>query len=155
MRTMLRKVLLAGVVVALVVCESGTAGAQLPADPCAPLSQGQVASAVGVPVGPGTKITPAACQWMWTNKVTSTVRVTLQFVPGSDFAGMKAPTPGIKESTVAGLGDDAFFATIASLTTLTVKKGNVAFVVRVYGVTGQLKQESMEKTMAEAVLMRL
>lgn len=155
MSAMLRKVLLAGVVVALMVYGSGTAGAQGPADPCAPLSRGQVASAVGVAVGAGLKITPRACQWMWTDNVNSTVRVTLQFLRGSDFAGMKAPLPGIKETAVSGLGDDAFFTTVSTLTTLSVKKGGVAFVVRIYGVDGQTKQEGMEKTLAQAVLSKL
>jgi len=68
---------------------------------------------------------------------------------------MKTPLPGIPKPAVGGIGDDAFYALVGPYATLSVKKGNTVFIVRVYGVPGQAKQESIEKALAKDVLARV
>jgi hypothetical protein len=61
---------------------------------------------------------------------------------------------GISKISVSGIGDDAVYGTAAGLGTLSVKKGNSAFVVHVYGFP--LDQiESKEKTLALEILSKL
>jgi hypothetical protein len=68
---------------------------------------------------------------------------------------MKTPLPGVTKAPVSGIGDDAVFTTIGGLTTPSVKKGKIAFIVRLYGVPGQAKQMAVEKSLAVDVLAKL
>ncbi len=68
---------------------------------------------------------------------------------------MKSPLPGIKKTAASGIGDDAVYATVGSLTTLSVMKGKVAFVVRIYGVHDQAREMAMEKALALDVIAKL
>jgi hypothetical protein len=68
---------------------------------------------------------------------------------------MKTPLPGSAKTSVSGVGDDAVYATFGSLTTLAVKKGKIAFVVRLYGVPGQAKQMAIEKSLALDIVAKL
>ena len=150
-----RMIIILSVTVVIAAGESRASPALAPSDPCSPVTQTEVSAVVGVTVGPGEKITPKACQWMWTNNTTSTVRVTLQFLDAQDLGDMRAGLPGIKKTPISGLGDDAVYTTVGTLTTLSVKKQSVGFVVRLYGVPGQPKQMAMEKTLATKVLAKL
>jgi hypothetical protein len=144
-----------GIICALAACGSWTASAEAAADPCALLTQARVTAVLGAQVGPGEKITPTACQWSSQRPNSGSARVTVTLYDGRDFAAMRTPLPGIKQTSASGVGDDAFYAEVASLTTLSVKKGNVAFVVRLYGVPGHDKQKAIEKSLALDVLGRL
>jgi hypothetical protein len=53
------------------------------------------------------------------------------------------------------VGDDAVLTTVGSFISLSVKKGNVVFIVRVYGVPDLNKQTTIEKTLALAAVGRL
>ena len=68
---------------------------------------------------------------------------------------MKTPLPGVTKTSTSGIGDDAFYTAVSTLTTLAVKKGRTVFTVRIYGVHEQSNQMAMEKTLAGNVLARL
>ena len=117
---------------------------------CALFSAANVSSAVGMSVGEGGAIGSTGCRWSG-GGVTATLTV-------SDAGGwqmMKTPLPGVAKSAAHGIGDDAFYTTVATLTTLSVKKGNTVFVVRLYGVAGKSRQIAVEKTLAGDVLGKL
>jgi hypothetical protein len=151
-----RLVPMVAVVGALFMLGSPPAGAQLPSDPCALLTPAQVSGVLGGTVGKGEPIGSTGCAWATPPQGTAPyLRATLSLWDGSAFAGMKAPLPGIKNEPAPGIGDDAVYATVGSLTTLSVKKGNVAFVVRLYGVHDQARQMAMEKALALDVIAKL
>jgi hypothetical protein len=83
------------------------------------------------------------------------VRLTVELLKGQAFASIKTPLPGIKMTPVSGVGDEEVYATVGSLTTLSVKKAEVVFVVRLYGVPGQDKQMAIEKSLALDILAKL
>jgi hypothetical protein len=148
-------VLIVGIVCALAVCSARTAYAQAPSDPCTLLTQAQVSAVLGVTVSPGQPISTTGCEWSPQQPSSFNARVTVSLWDAQAFAGMKTPLPGVTKTPVSGVGDEAVYATIAGLTTLSVKKGKVAFVVRIYGVPGQAKQMAMEKSLALDILAKL
>lgn len=151
-----RLAFIAGLVGGFSVLGSRPAAGQLPSDPCALLTPAQVSGVLGATASKGDSIGSTGCAWATPAQGdTPPMRATLSLWDGSAFAGMKAPLPGIKNQPAPGIGDDAVYATIGSLTTLSVKKGNVAFVVRIYGVSGQAKQMAMEKALALDVIAKL
>ena len=151
-----RMVLIAGVVCGLTAVGPRPAAAQLPADPCAVLTPAQVSGILGGTVAKGDPIGSTGCAWATAvQENIPYLRATLSFLDGSAFAGMKTPAPGVKQTAASGIGDDAFYATVGSLTTLSVKKGTVVFVVRIYGVHDQAAQMKMEKALALDVIAKL
>ncbi len=107
-------------------------------------------------MGKGDPIGTTGCAWATAaQENTPYIRVTVSFLDGSAFAGMKTPAPGVKQTAAGGIGDDAFYATVGSLTTLSVKKGSVVFVVRLYGIHDQAGQMAMEKSLALDVIAKL
>lgn len=145
--------LVAGMVCAVALCGSRAAYAQGPKDPCSLVKAAQVSADVGAKLGPG-EVTAGAtvCQWATPAGDPAPVRVTLQFWGADAFAGMKTPLPGITKTPLAGVGDDAIYTEVGHLTTLSVKQGKVAFVVRIYGISEQAKQMAAEKALALHVL---
>lgn len=119
-------------------------------DPCTLLTPAQIKSAVGIDVGPGKPISATACAWKKPTGRGEMVTVALE--PVDTWAKMKLPLAGIEKNTVSGIGDDAFYAIVAQYSTLSVKKGGTVFIVRIYGIDGHDKQESMEKTLAGDVI---
>jgi hypothetical protein len=115
-------------------------------DPCAIVTPDQVGKVLNMKVGAGEPIGTTGCQWVGT--ASQRVRITLSFMDGQDFQVMKTPLPGVKKTPVSGVGDDAFYATVGPLTTLSVKSGKTIFGVAVYGVQGQDKQMAIEKALA-------
>jgi hypothetical protein len=140
---------------ALAAAGSGMAYGQTATEPCGLLTQDQVQAALGVAVGPGQSITPTSCQWSADPPGSSAARVTVELLGAQTFAGIKMPLRGITKTRLSEVGDDAVYATVASLTTLSVKKGNVVFIVRVYGIPGQDKQMAIEKALALDILAKL
>jgi hypothetical protein len=132
----------------------GPAMAAAPA-PCGLLSPAQVSSAMGATAGPGQPIGTTGCSWSAPHIVT-----TVSLWPGDadHWQKMKAPMAGITRTAVAGIGDDAVQTTIGEpgreLTTLTIKKGNTAYMIRVYGTT-VTNQSSIEKALAGDLLRNL
>ena len=149
-------ILVVGIVCGLAACSSRPAYGETPTDACALLMPAQVTAVLGDTVGAGQPLGTTVCEWSTPNQSNSpNERDTLALWDAAAFAGMKTPLSGITMTPVSGIGEDAVYATIGRLTTLSVKKGKVAFVVRLYGVQGQDKQMAMEKSIALDVLGRL
>jgi len=155
--TRVRNFLFVGVVVVAVM--AGVAAAPVMAAPasdaCALLTAEQVGDAVGAKVGAGTYTAPGftkTCTW-----VTKGIIVTLMLEEEKMFqAGKTAPAPGIEVTPASGLGDDAYYVTIAQMVALHVKKGSSAFKATVYSSSMPMdKRKGMEKTLAQQVLSKL
>lgn len=118
-------------------------------DPCSLLTTAQVSGAIGGAAQPGQPINKTGCSW---SSTTPKAMVTISFDNLGTYATMKAGrSPVVTKTPVSGVGDDAFYSTMGPTTTLTVKKGDTYFVVRVYGFPDQAKQREIEKTLgAEA-----
>jgi hypothetical protein len=143
------------VAVALFVVASA-ARAQAPKPPCTFLTAAQVGGEVGTAMGAGEPTGSNGCQWIAVAQMGSSIpRATLVFYGADAWSGMTANFPRVTKTTVTGLGDAAVYATTGNLTTLSVKKGNTVFVVRIYGIDGAEKQMAMEKALAEQVLGKL
>jgi hypothetical protein len=147
-----------GIACVLAAGSARAAYAEAPTDPCALLTPAQVSAVVGVTVGAGESIGTTGCQWSTSGQATAAnpkVTTTLVLWPATAFADMKIPLAGITKTSVSGIGEDAIYATVGPLTTLSVKKGAVAFIVRLYGIHDQDKQVAMEKSLALDVLAKL
>lgn len=156
MDTHLRGAFVVGIVCALAAGSAAAAharGAPAAPDPCALLTPAQVGGTLGSGVGAGAPIGTTGCQW--TVASDPSLRATLTLSSADQWAMMKTPLPNITKSPAAGIGDDAFFTTVGTLTTLSVKKGTTVIVIRLYGVTGQAKQQAMEKTLALDAIAKL
>jgi hypothetical protein len=133
---------------------SKTAAAQAPA-PCSLLTSAQVTAAVGVSVGAAQPIANTGCSWTGPHMVVS---VSLWDGSANGWGKIKMPLPGVTKTSVSGLGDDALFSILGpadkQFVTLSVKKGNTAYLFKVYGPT-VTEQMTMEKTLAGNALAKL
>ena len=149
------------------------ANAAPPEDSCKLLTQAQVSAALGVSMGAGSHVPPQflkTCTWAPAVGANETVKyVTVSYQSADAFgatkklmeqtaAAMKAQ--GDKDAQMAnasasGIGDDAFYTTMAGYTGLLVKKGNTAFKVAIYATLPVEKLKAMEKTLALNVLSKL
>jgi hypothetical protein len=121
--------------------------------PCTLLTPAQVAAAVGGSFGAGQPIGTTGCSW---SAEKPHVIVTLSLWPPGEWDRIKAGAmPGTTNTPASGLGDDAFYATIAQYTVLYVKKGSTVYLFKVYGVKDPTKQMSAERTLAQDVLAQL
>jgi len=122
-------------------------------DPCKLLTPAQVAAAVGGNFGTGQPIGTTGCSW---TSEKPHVIVTVSLWPPTEWDRMKASAlPGTTNTPAPGLGDDAFYTTVAQYTVLYVKKGSTVYLFKVYGVKDQAKQMSAEKTLAQEALAQL
>ncbi len=122
-------------------------------EPCKLLSEAQVSAALGVKVGTGQPIGTTGCSW---SSEKPHVIVTISLWPPTEWDRIKASAvPGTANTPVSGLGDDAFYTTVAQYTVLYVKKGQTVYLFKVYGVQDKAKQMSAEKTLAQDVLAKL
>lgn len=150
MRSQHTPALAGAVLCALLAASTRPAAAQAP---CSLLTAAQIGAALGSAAGPGQPIASTACDWPASPR---TERVTLTLRPAAAFDAMKMPVGGpVTKTPAGGVGDDAVYVTVGPYTTLAVKKGKVAFVVKVYGVAGQARQMAIEKTLALDVVGRL
>jgi hypothetical protein len=134
-----------------------------PTDACALLTGEQVSAVLGVKVGAGQRVAPTnalICGWTQpsdTNHTGKRVALTIygqlgSRTPAERFATAKTPAPKIQKTPVAGVGDDAFYATTPGIGTgLIFKKGDSAFDLRVYGFPVE-EIKAKEKTLAAAIL---
>ena len=121
-------------------------------EPCKLLTAAQVGAAVGGTFDAGQPIATTGCSWS-SAKPHVIVSVSL---PLGEWSRMKSsPLPGTTIAPASGVGDDAFYATLAPYTMLYVKKGQTVLLFKVYGVQDQAKQMSAEKTLALDALARL
>ena len=122
-------------------------------DPCKLLTPTQVTAALGATFAAGEPIGTTGCSW---TSAKPHVIVTVSLWPPEGWDRMKgSPLPGSSITPAGGIGDDAFYATLAQYTVLYVKKGKTVFLLKVYGVQDQAKQMSAEKTLALEALGQL
>jgi hypothetical protein len=124
-----------------------------PLEPCQLLTQQQVSAALGMSVASGSAISSIACDWE--GPAGSKVRVTLALWPATAWARMKTPLPNTTNTEVNGLGEDAFYAVTGPFTSLSVEKGDAAFILRVYGIHDPQKQRAVERSLASNVLAQM
>jgi hypothetical protein len=142
-------------------------------DACSFLTQAQVSSAVGVPVGAGAYVTPEfkrTCTWKPTGTPAKDVRAVTLYVQSADdynsgkkmmeqmqvMAKMrKADSSQWSAAPVSGVGDDAYFVNVGTATSLMLKKGSVSFKVSVYSGLPIPQKQAMEKALAMQALAKL
>lgn len=131
-----------------------------PTDACALLTPIQVGSVLGVPVFEGGPVSPSTrkiCAWPAPGGVVPFKRVMLNIVDVNVFAYAKigVATKDVVRTPLNGVGDQAFYDTVSDLGTgLTVRKGEAAFSVRVYGFPVEQVMQK-EKALALNVLASL
>lgn len=126
-----------------------------PTDACALLTPAQVSAALGVSVGVGERIVPSSSTLCGYGGAGAAKRVVVAIITVNMFTHEKTPLQGIKEEAAAGVGDEAHYMTTPGFGTgLSVKKGNFAFKVRVYGFSLE-EVKAKEKTLALGVLAKL
>jgi hypothetical protein len=135
-----------------------------PPDPCTLLTQAQVSAVLGVNVGEGRRVAPTLWEWAVPGEPPSLrqKKVDITLITERGFASAKMPAgQGITKVPVSGVGDEAIAGTTPKFaTTLTVKKGDVFFVVHVGGFPiDQSKAidevQAKEKTLALEILSKL
>ena len=135
-----------------------------PPAPCTLLTAAQVSAVLGVSVGEGQPRLSTLCEWSEPGKsAPGSKKATLTLQNPQAFAFAKTPVPGggITKTPVSGVGDEAIFGTTANIAAvLTVKKGDVVFVVRVYGFpidAGKPLEDvqAKEKTLALEIVSKL
>ena len=126
-------------------------------EPCSLLSPGEVAAALGVPE---VKTPGGAQRCIWVPKKYApgpSKSVTLQLDTDKGFAAARSglQVPGRQVTPVSGIGDDAVQTTTQAIgTVLTVKKGNVYFVLSVTGLPvdqAKTAEQSLAKLIASRV----
>src|SRR5580704_5843569 len=128
----------------------GAAAIVQAADPCSLLTPVRISAAVGVDVGAGTAIGSTGCDWE--GPAGSRARVTIALWPGKSWEQMKTPLPNTIKTAISGLGDEAFYAVMGSFTSLSVRKGDTAFILRVYGIKDPYEQLTIEKSLAASAV---
>jgi hypothetical protein len=135
-------------------------------DACTLLTQAEVGSAVGVPVGAGAHVTPTyvkTCVWNPApgGSVIKSVTVFLQTAAAYDSgkqqitaARMAAGANGTSIKAAA-VGDDSYYFVAGDQVGLLVKKGSLSFKVTVYATLAVDKKEAMELTLAKSVVAKL
>jgi hypothetical protein len=129
-----------------------------PDDACSLLSQTQVGAALGVPVAAGTYVTPTfkkTCTWNATTSGGGYVTLMLQDLDAYQGGKQSGQMKSISETSISGIGDDAYFLAVGNNVGLIVKKGNIAFKVAVYAHIPIEKKQAMEKALAQQVVPKL
>jgi len=121
-------------------------------EPCSLLTPAEISGTLGGAFGAGQPIGTTGCSW--TNDKPHMI-VTVSLWPPTEWDRIKANPLGGKIIPASGLGDDAFYATIAQYVVLYVKKGGTVYLFKVYGVKDEAKQMSAEKTLALDALKKL
>jgi hypothetical protein len=130
-----------------------------PSDACSLLTQAEVSAALGVPSGPAQHLAPKGttlCGWGEAGKAApADKRVVASIETTKAFGYEKTPVQGIVKSPLTGVGDDAVYVTTPPFGTgLSVKKGDFAFKIRVYGFADDVVK-AKEKALALEALAKL
>ena len=131
-----------------------------PAATCALLTQAQASAALGVPVNAGKSLVGTVCQWEQPGKTgDELLKLDVNIVNVERFNRIKTVSLGTVAS-VGGVGDDAYYATTktgrSTVTTLNVKKGDTAVIIRVSGGTKPVEEyQAKEKAVAQAIVPKL
>ena len=132
-----------------------------PADPCSLLTSVQVSAALEVPAA-GKSLGSKVCMWVQTGVKPGSPRrrVDLLILVMQGYTLAKTPNSRTSVTPVSGLGDDAYYFAMTSgqYMELRVKKGSVAFGIRVHRsgtpfTTDQIKAK--EKALAQDVVAKL
>lgn len=118
--------------------------------PCALLTQDQVKTAVGAAVAAGSPIYNTGCSWTANGATRLMVTVSMQSQKMFDGA-KKSAAPGMTNTPVSGIGDEAFFVGVQGFSSLWVRKGSKILLVRVYGLPvseAQTKLKALAKIAA-------
>jgi hypothetical protein len=155
-KSKLKLALAFGILTVLTLGNGPAASAAPPTDACSLLTSTQVSAVLGVSAGPGKLLTPKLCQWGTPDMAGKKKGVMLTLQTPLAFAYAKMPAGhGITKVSVSGIGDDAVYGTTPGYpTVLTVKKGDVVFVVHVGGFPDD-QIEAKEKALAQDVLAKL
>jgi hypothetical protein len=150
--------LVTGLLCFLAVCSSRSAYSAPSSGPCSLLTPAQISAVLSLNVAAGKPLGTKSCDWTAPGQPiginAKKVTVTLLDEQGFAYAKMPVNFKGITKTSVSGIGDDAVYGTAAGQGTLSVKKGNSAFAVHVYGFP--LDQiEAKEKTLALEILSKL
>jgi hypothetical protein len=146
--------------IAGMLASSSRVAAAPPSDPCALLTTAEASAALGGTVSGGKPIAGGVCQWSQQGKPGDVLlKLDVDLITPDRYARMKSGFVGTV-TPVSGLGDDAFYATLqrgkTTLTTLNVKKGGAAVVIRVTGGTKPAQEyQAKEKAVAQALVPKL
>lgn len=122
--------------------------------PCSLLTPAEISGTLGGAFGAGQPIGTTGCSW--TNDKPHMI-VTVSLWPPTEWDRIKsgAGPVGGKITPTSGLGEDAFYASIAGYTVLYVKKAGTVYLFKVYGVKDESKQANAEKTLALDALQKM
>lgn len=124
-------------------------------DPCSLLTQSEVDTAAGQPLGPGAQAGPLVCQWS-TSDFAASVELDI-----GDWSAIdaKATASGPTLTSVAGIGDEALtFNQAGNAAQLYVRKGSTGFLLLLGGQHVDSLPDfglANEEVLATAVLGRL
>ena len=115
---------------------AGGGGGATVSDPCSLLSQAEISTVVGQPLGAGSNADdPKSCDWQYPADSVPTIQVMATIEGGtlSDYCGMPSSTAlGLTITQVSGVGDGACFTELVGLgagTNLTFSKNGQVFSV--------------------------
>jgi len=129
-------------------------------DACALATSAQVGAAVATPVGAGSYVTPTfkkTCTWTPAHASNGVKAVTLSLEGVQMYAAGKraGANPGVSDTSVSGIGDEAYYMVVGSVTTLHIKKGTEALKVSVYATAPAEQVRAMERALAETAVAKL
>lgn len=159
----MRRIILADLLVAIFVMVPATttlSSAASPLDACSLLTPDQVSAELGATVQAGEHLVASAsslCAWapaggpkLGGDKVVLDIKTVQAFSLG------KIPIKGATKTPVSGIGDDAYYITAGGLgTSLSVRKGDVAFNINLHGHFPIDEIKAKEKALALNVLPKL
>jgi len=140
------------------------ASASSPTDACALLSEVQLTTALAAQVDPGKHIIGAGdCRWTERGKPAGADVALLQvnLTKPQSFEIGKTPISGWNKPSIAGIGDDAYFADNGRVTfpvspSLSIKKGSIFVTIIAKVPKATLDQtKDVEKKVASAILEKL
>ena len=83
-------------------------------------------------------------------------KLTLDFKNTQSFEIGKTPIQGMTKTPVSGIGDDAYYSTARGIgTTLSVRKGSVAFIMTLHSGDSADRIKAREKDLALQILKKL
>jgi hypothetical protein len=134
-------------------------------DACLVLTRPQISDVLGISVDAGEHVGPgrALCSWgepgdpnhEGKHVLLTLYRAVGKISPVDRFENGKMPIGGIQKTPVSGIGDDAYYIDTPGFGMgLNVKKGNLAFQVKVFGFSAELTKV-LERALAQNVLARL
>jgi hypothetical protein len=129
------------------------------ADACGLLSTAQVATVLGIAVGPGEHIVPdslTSCGWMGPGGASiGSKKMVLSLMTARSFETGKTPVKGVTKTIAAGIGDEAYYISMPPFgTALSVKKGGAYFQLRIAGFpSGEVRH--LERQLALALVDRV